>query len=667
MQIVVGKKTSHSKFKQKAIMSRPQTRQLISGPLSSELDLIEFLRPYKRVRNNSVCKMSLDASQVTVWVFKHGEWLRGMPKNTMKSGSWCQSYLTAMLKLSTAQYEAAKKGMFSAQDGLNGVYAHESEPKFALVYRPPQKWSNSTKAAMAGGAALAGLAGTYALRNRSNRAQPAAKPSQIVTQTVDLDKLDDIARDLAARLADETHVQNNDKIDEYKKFVDGLEDAIVSELKISSQEIQKIRAKQSPTTDIERRVYAIFDTEDKVRKQLQKIERLAAIGSSQKGLSDLFEPSKTYDAIINSGEWKTADNEMSNVLKELKDTDRYDKAMAANHFNRVMRRAQDKDQESIDNYLHGSQGDIQKLIEVAKLLKSKEFFDAIDELIANKVVSQKKELLWLLYRGKLELDQSDSKTQKALNDLKLKEPLLDRDLRRYVEKRRGNQQKWQKQFMNSKKDLDSLDLMYETLKNFNRSGKFENKSQAWTEFKKKFLDLEKLKNPYIDLSKYSRLHTLLTNLAAIPRSPETIQNELMTGDYIAVGNSGLWTENRVRLTGYVDSLVDQKCKSSMDMDNSDCRLFHRVMALQWFNDMFTKAFYVQKKGDEQGEAALKKLIETGIDTIRRVCPTLGNCPYYDAMVQFLALIRNAPKVTNIDKAVLVKMLEDSIQIASSKS
>jgi hypothetical protein len=611
--------------------------------------------------------MSIDASQVTVWVFKNGEWLRGMPKNTMKSGSWCQSYLTAMLKLSPAQYEAAKKGMFSAQDGLNGVYAHGSEPKFALVYRPPQKWSNSTKAAIAGGAALAGLAGTYALRSRSNRAQPAAKPSQIVAQTVDLAKLGSIARELDARLADKDSVLNDDILDEYKKFVDGLEDAVTSELKISSQDIQNIIAKQSPTTDIEKRVHAIFNTEATVRKQVEKIERLVAIGLSQKGLLDLFEPSRTYDSIINSPNWKTAEKEMSHVLTELAGTDRYNKAMAAIHFNRIMRRAQANDQEGIDEYLRGSQEDIKKFIDVVKLQNSKEFVDAIDELLANKGVSQKRELLWLLYRGKVELNQSDSKTQKVLNDLKLKEPLLDRDLRHYVEKRRENQQKWQKQFMNSKKDLDSLDLMYEALKNFNRSGKFENKSQAWTEFKKKFLDLEKLKNPYIDLSKYSRLHTLLTNLAAIPRSPETIQNELMTGDYIAVGNSGLWTENRVRLTGYVDSLVDQKCKSSMDMDNSDCRLFHRVMALQWFNDMFTKAFYVQKKGDEQGEAALKKLIETSIDTIRRVCPTLGNCPYYDAMVQFLALVRNAREVTNIDKAVLVKMLEDSIQIASSKS
>jgi hypothetical protein len=145
------KKTLQPKFKKKG-MSRPQPSRVVPGPLSSELELIAFLRHYARVRTDAVCKQPVDASRVTVWVFKKGRWLKGQPINTGKPGSLCQNYFTAMM--GPTQYDQIKKELFAGR-GLTGVYKHRSEPLYAVVYRP-SGFNKAALAALAGGVALAG-------------------------------------------------------------------------------------------------------------------------------------------------------------------------------------------------------------------------------------------------------------------------------------------------------------------------------------------------------------------------------------------------------------------------------------------------------------------------------------------------------------------------------
>jgi hypothetical protein len=373
-------------------MSRPQTRQLISGPLSSELELIEFLRPYKRVRNNSVCKMSLDASQVTVWIFKNGEWLRGMPKNTMKSGSWCQSYLTAMLKLSQAQYEVAKKEMFSSQDGLNGVYAHESKPKFALVYRPPQKWSNSTKAAIAGGAALVGLAGTtYALRSRPSGSQSAAKTSQPPDpyQEVD-DKLTNIEADLDSRLKIQDSVPAVDGLDEHQAFLQTLSQMVLTK--------------------------AISDRVFDISRKIEQVQYRHEVNIPMSNILKMLEP-KSYNSIITSSDWSQVDKQFARSYEILdKYPNKRKRLMVARHFADVVVRA--KDMSNADGYKKA----IQDLLNVKQ--SQDEILKAVNELIS---MYKSPDILRPLYDARLKLDNDQLQHQAALKSLT---PLTKEELNR---------------------------------------------------------------------------------------------------------------------------------------------------------------------------------------------------------------------------------------------
>lgn len=155
------------------------TMPLISAQQDTELDLIEFLRPYKRLSADKVCTQPIEASQVTVWVFKRGVWTQGIPDRRVRNGSWCQSYLTSELNLSPTDYDKAKKELFAGKKGLNGVYKHKSQALYALVYKPPIWLTKTNLAAIAGGTALVGLgvAGTrYALRKPQAASQ--------VTQTL---------------------------------------------------------------------------------------------------------------------------------------------------------------------------------------------------------------------------------------------------------------------------------------------------------------------------------------------------------------------------------------------------------------------------------------------------------------------------------------------------
>ena len=149
---------------------------------TTELDLIEFLKHYKRLSADKVCTQPIDVSQVSVWTFKGGVWTHGVPDRAVRNGSWCQSYLTSALNLSRNEYDRAKQELFAQTNGLNGVYKHKSDDLFAIVYRPSPKLSNSTKAAIAGGLVLAGglgLAGTrYALQAPTRSVTPTTQESK---------------------------------------------------------------------------------------------------------------------------------------------------------------------------------------------------------------------------------------------------------------------------------------------------------------------------------------------------------------------------------------------------------------------------------------------------------------------------------------------------------
>lgn len=309
-------------------MSRPQTKQLISGPLSSELELIEFLRPYKRVRADAVCQKPVDASQVTVWVFKNGEWLQTKPTHSGKSGSWCHSALAAILGLSPAEYAVAKKEMFSPQDGLNGVY--ESQKKYTLVYRPSQRWSNRTKAAIAGGAALVGglgLAGTrYAMRGRSGSTQAVSKPCQTSDElTAITDELSRIKSDLEAMLNDENVELRSDRLDEYRAFLGSFDQKLQTAADKSTKSKQDTNIEVSNATNLEARV----------RQLMMLIEGLSKIGVSNKNILSLWQ--NTYADIIKSSDWEKIDAEFPYVFEFLRNhPEKLAKFEIAHDFNQVI-------------------------------------------------------------------------------------------------------------------------------------------------------------------------------------------------------------------------------------------------------------------------------------------------------------------------------------------
>jgi hypothetical protein len=160
--------------KKKALREKMHRTVPLISP-SDELNLIEFLKPYRKMSSDQICNQNVDAPQVTVWTFQ-GKWKRHEARKRPKNqGSWCQALLTSILGLSESEYKSAKKELFS--QGLNGVYKHYSKDLFAIVYRPAARISNSTKAAIAGGLVLAGglgLAGRHYARQA---------PSQNATQT----------------------------------------------------------------------------------------------------------------------------------------------------------------------------------------------------------------------------------------------------------------------------------------------------------------------------------------------------------------------------------------------------------------------------------------------------------------------------------------------------
>jgi hypothetical protein len=243
------------------------TLPLISAQRDTELDLIEFLRPYKRLSADKVCTQPIDASQVSIWTFKGSVWTHGVPDRAVRNGSWCQSYLTSALNLSRVEYDRAKKELFSQTNGLNGVYKHKSQDLYAIVYRPKIWLTGTNIAAIAGGTALVGLgvAGTrYALRKpqvtsqATSKIPPGPKPKALTS-------------DLKTR------------IEAYDQQLG----------EILSKTNSRLFDSDFPELDLYKNLLNDYDTEghsvDDYRKKVTMFESLVALDVSQNLLHSVFE------------------------------------------------------------------------------------------------------------------------------------------------------------------------------------------------------------------------------------------------------------------------------------------------------------------------------------------------------------------------------------------
>lgn len=285
------------------------TLPLISAQRDTDLDLIEFLRPYKRLRAEKVCTQPVDSSQVTVWTFKGGAWTRGVPNRTVHTGSWCQSYLTSALNLSRAEYDQAKKELFSQASGLNGLYQHKSQDLYAMVYRP-QTWLNKRNiAAIAGGTALVGLgvAGTrYALRNPQAQASLKVPPGS---------KPPSSSQDLETRIR------------EYDKELVNVLKRAESE-RPSDQDFKDLSTYKDL---LEKHEYPIKVEE--LRKKVIMFESLLAMDASRKTLHDLFDADA--DAILKSALFTRHGDDIARYFEADGDVDRLNTHRAAQIYQRM--------------------------------------------------------------------------------------------------------------------------------------------------------------------------------------------------------------------------------------------------------------------------------------------------------------------------------------------
>ena len=284
-----------------------QNAPLISP--TTELDLIEFLKPYRRLRAEKVCTQPVDSSQVTVWTFKGGAWTRGVPNRTAHTGSWCQSYLTTALNLSRSEYDQAKKELFSQASGLNGLYQHKSQYLYAIVYRP-QTWLNKRNiAAIAGGTALVGLgvAGTrYALRNPQAQASLKVPPGSKPPST---------SQDLETRIS------------EYdKKLGDVLKNAETE--KPSAQDFTDL----STYTDLLGKYEDPIKAKE-LRKKVIMFESLLAMDASRKTLHDLF--GEDRDEIVQSEQFIKHGDAISRYFEAAGDVDRLNTYRTAKIYKRM--------------------------------------------------------------------------------------------------------------------------------------------------------------------------------------------------------------------------------------------------------------------------------------------------------------------------------------------
>ena len=169
----------------------PKVRPKISFVKSSQDELDKFLQSYDRVdadKLGAICERNISAWQVTFWIFQDGEWTYGRPGGVDAGSSWCHSYLASHFKWTKAEYQTMKKTLlnFDPRNIWNGVYEHQSEKQFAVVYRPVVPWKRGKIAAALGGSVIAGV-GIGFLSRKLMRARQ-------------LKKLEDNARTLTSML-----------------------------------------------------------------------------------------------------------------------------------------------------------------------------------------------------------------------------------------------------------------------------------------------------------------------------------------------------------------------------------------------------------------------------------------------------------------------------------
>lgn len=292
-------------------------------PLSPESNLIEFLKPYRKLSSDQICKTPIDASQLVVWTFRK-KWTRyearRMPQN---KGSWCQAYLTSILGLSESQYKLVKKELFA--QGLNGVYKHRSQDLYAIVYRPT-RMSNSTKAAIAGGLVLAGglgLAGTrYALKTPTQDmtpTQPASKPTPlkptpsptpVPTPVPTPNDPEDLTKSL------EDYYQALDQFLNDYEYV-GILRTYVPYIE---QYVAAIDEQANAVKDVER-----------YRKQIELFEMIANLKMSRAAVMELF-TRKQFWEIVSNNEFKDSRDAVCKYLHFMKDAERSRKCRAAVNY-----------------------------------------------------------------------------------------------------------------------------------------------------------------------------------------------------------------------------------------------------------------------------------------------------------------------------------------------
>jgi hypothetical protein len=307
------------------------TVPLISAQRDPELDLIEFLRPYKRLSADKVCTQPIEASQVSIWTSKSGVWTHGVPDRAVRNGSWCQSYLTSALNLSRAEYDLAKRELFAGKDSLNGVYKHKSQDLYAIVYKP-KNWLNKTSiAAIAGGTALVGLgvAGTrYALRKPQATSQatskptPGPKPSVPTSDDLEVIKLHDkqLGEILDKNTDQRLLAEDFEALEEYKALLDAYDQ------------------NGGNTTSF--------------RKRVQMFESLVAIGVSQTTLRDFF-GDRDPDAIIDDSLFVEDGAHMSRYFQARGDLERLSVYQAALIYKQIKEQIEEDsgDKQSFTNAL----------------------------------------------------------------------------------------------------------------------------------------------------------------------------------------------------------------------------------------------------------------------------------------------------------------------------
>ena len=593
------------------------SRPLISGPLRSELDLIEFLRPYKRVRTDAVCQKNVDASQVTVWISKNGEWLRGKPRNTKESGSWCQSYLTAMLGLSPAQYEVAKKEMFSPQDGLNGVYVHESQKKFALVYRPAQRWSNRTKAAIAGGAVLAGslgLAGTrYAMRSRPNN-QAAAQPGQTTDPFVEIhDELSRIEAELQAKLDDEDSILSLQGLDGDRVYLDAFEDTIQRAVKVSPKSQAEIQSELNFGRALHERVLEL----------MARIETLSRLGMPKTNILQFL--NGKYAFIINSTQWKNVKPQIRVVLKYIEAHRKEQlKLQIANQFDALIQNANEKyDEGLINEYLTQAQTDINELVNVARS-DPLELKQALNELIDFYTGLKRAEIVRMLLAEKIKLDPSDETTANELRQLAdANEQIFSQSTRStYIEERRKREPN------TLQKTLDELYRNIQTaIQKSNSSTLPVGNIQGYGDYVRVLREFQSLGLASKELSSpYEKLLKIASSLQSLAISENELRSLMRRNTYESIRTSDPWKQSKDTIIKFANDLIDTGCKTKV-IDDDDCQFYHKVAAMALYDEI------VKKSSEPSQFHNFNKVLSRMKDSVGKCAAADGNCPYFAALEQ----------------------------------